>query len=254
MNFLSIKFLLLIFLFTFSSTLSFAISEVGTSSSTASGRGTSAMHSQQVAQRFVDQCTSRGVSENFCRDATNPNQDSRGTFNRVYGKGTPFVLMPGQEKWETGIYLLGIAESLSKYGKVCEIRNWFRPEPYNRAVDGARSSRHIDGSAIDIEFCSPKEKNKALKAALAMRQKFGAPPGVGVYGEGSHVIHIDMSNRIYGPGIGSIDNAVSRDKIFFNSLERPGTNLRSGRASASVGSQNSGQGFWRELMAFFFGK
>ncbi len=215
---------------------------------------TYSVHSPATQQRFIQRCTSRGISEKLCREATYPNPDSRSAFNGVYGSNQNFILMPPESTWDTGIRLLGIAESLSAYGKVCEIRNWYRPEPYNRKVGGAGGSRHINASAIDIEFCSVAEKNKALKAALAMRQKFAQPAGVGVYGEGSLVLHIDTSNRIYGPGIANIDYAVSRDQAFRNSVQAPylGNETRSADASSSMGTPvNQNGDFFRNIINFF---
>lgn len=215
---------------------------------------TYSIHSPITQRRFIEQCTSRGIQEQLCRQATYPNPDSRSAFNRIYGSNQNFILMPPENTWETGIQLLGIAQSLSAYGQVCEIRNWYRPEPYNGAVGGVGGSRHINSSAIDIEFCSVAEKNKALRAALAMRQKFGRPAGVGVYGEGSLVLHIDTSNRIYGPGIANIDYAVSRDQAFFNSVQSPylGNEVRSAAASSSTGTTANPNGdFFRNIVNFF---
>lgn len=164
------------------------------------GRLESSPHSYSRASEFTNFCVKSGVHRTLCDQMTRPNTSSKGTFRRIYGD-RPFVLMPGPDAWGKGVELAKVAQSLSRYGKICEIRNWYRPEPYNRAVGGARGSQHKSGSAIDIEFCSVAEKRKALIAALKMRNKCSMPKGVGVYGEGSLVIHIDLSNRIYGPGI-----------------------------------------------------
>lgn len=236
-----------------------ASAEVGRSTGTTVNT-VSALHSPQLQSNFISTCLSRGIREQFCRQITSPNTDSIGTFRQVYGN-KPFVLMPSQDRWETGLHLLTIAESLAEYGKICEIRNWYRPEPYNRAVSGAKGSQHLSAGAIDIEFCSVAEKNNALKAALAMRQKYGSPPGVGVYGEGSLVIHIDMSNRIYGRGIEHVDRFVARESAWAN-VSRPGSNLkpRSGFLSASSSSSpgtaqqpihNDITEFFRQILSIF---
>lgn len=201
----------------------FAIAEVGTSS-LATARAVPALHSPQLQSSFINTCTARGIREQFCRQITSPNTNSIGTFRRVYGS-QPFVLMPPQSSWDRGIYLLTVAESLAEFGEICEIRNWYRPEPYNAAVSGARGSQHLSAGAIDIEFCTVADKNRALRAALAMRQRFQSPPGVGVYGEGSLVIHIDMSNRIYGPGIAYADRAAAQESVWAT-VSQPGSNLR----------------------------
>jgi hypothetical protein len=182
---------------------------------------------------------------------TFPNTASADTFFDVYSSSTPFILMPNRSTWNRGVQLLSVAQSMSKFGKICEIRNWYRPEPYNSAVGGAGSSRHLDGSAIDIEFCSVTEKNKALQAALSMRRRFGTPPGVGVYGRESKVIHIDLTNRIYGPGIVPFDRSVSRTGIY-QAVTRP--TLSSTAISRTSKARNRRRSsFIRDIINFFTG-
>lgn len=220
---------LLILTITYIPLNTFASLEIGISNPTVS-RSAPALHSPQIQSTFINTCLARGIREQFCRQITSPNTNSARTFGSVYGS-QPFVLMPPQDRWETGLHLLTIAESLSEHAQICQIRNWYRPEPYNRAVSGARGSQHLSAGAIDIEFCSVADKNRALRAALAMRQRFQTPPGVGVYGEGSLVIHIDMSNRIYGPGIAYADRAAAQESVWA-SVRQPGSNLQPNPSAA----------------------
>lgn len=194
--------------------------EVGISNPSQTARAVPSLHNPRLQTSFIKDCLDQGVRELFCKQITSPNTKSKNTFDTIYGN-QPFILMPPKDRWNTGIYLLKIAESLDKFGKICEIRNWYRPEPYNAAVNGAQSSQHLLAGAIDIEFCSSADKNKALMAALAMRQKSKTPPGVGVYPEGSRVIHIDMANRLYGPGIFNADRAAATPK-WLNLVKEPG--------------------------------
>ena len=43
------------------------------------------------------------------------------------------------------------------------IRNWWRPEDYNRqpGVDGASGSDHITATALDLDYASPSLRAKA---------------------------------------------------------------------------------------------
>lgn len=230
--------------------------ETGTSRQSHSNTRISPMHSPQVQSSFINTCLKYGVREKFCRELTSPidRQKEKNKFYRTY-PGQPHILMPHQSSWNKGIYLLQIAESLSEYGEICAIRNWYRPEPYNSRVEGSSNSEHLSAGAIDIEFCSPAEKKKALRAALAMRQKYKKPASVGVYGEGNTVIHIGFSNRIYGPNIAYHDRAAATQAAW-NSVSEPGKNLK----NRNQMSQNrprvqraSGSNFWRNIVNFFRG-
>ncbi len=221
-----------------------------------------ALHSPQLQNNFIKMCLARGIREQFCKQITSPNTKSIGTFRQVYGD-QPFVLMPNTDRWETGLQLLTIAESLAEFGEICEIRNWYRPEPYNRSVGGARSSQHLSAGAIDIEFCTVQDKNRALLAALATRQKFKTPPGIGVYGEGSKTLHFDFANRLYGPGIANADRAAATD-AWWARVSEPGTNFRAQRQMSSRANRSqrptsttpqvqrqSINTFFRQIIAFF---
>ena len=226
--------------------------ELGGGTSSTSSVQPSPLHSPRLANDFTSFCISQGLENNLCRQMTYPNTASANAFYNVYPRSNSFILMPNRSTWNRGVQLLSVAQNMSKFGKICEIRNWYRPEPYNSAVGGAGSSRHLDGSAIDIEFCSVTEKNKALQAALSMRRRFGAPPGVGVYGRESKVIHIDLTNRIYGPGIVSFDRSVSRTGIY-NAVTRP--TLRPTGVSRPSRPKNRRTGsFIRDIINFFTGK
>lgn len=222
--------------FIFSGSSAMAISETG-QSLRARSTTVPAMHSPYVQADFIKTCMARGVQQELCTQMTSPNSQSKGIFRKVYGS-QPFILMPPQNRWDEGIHLLTIAQSLAAYGNICEIRNWYRPEPYNRAVDGAKSSQHLSAGAIDIQFCTVADKNKALQAALAMRQQHKSPAGVGAYGEGSLVLHIDMSDRIYGPGIAYVDSAVARNPAW-SKIARPGSQLRPLARPASLNTAGS---------------
>lgn len=88
---------------------------------------------------------------------------------------TPFVpeaaktcglrnLVPAKCRWLGGVALLKIADLLhTKVPGKIRIRNWWRPTCYNRLVDGADGSDHVQGRAIDIDFETPELRGKAQK-------------------------------------------------------------------------------------------
>lgn len=159
------------------------------------------IHSKAWADYFVSKCVKRVGSQKFCRAMTSPNKNSKGTFSKVYGKNTPFILMPKEDKFETGIRLLEIAMGADKagQGKVCRIANWYRPEPYNSRVGGAGRSQHISAGAIDIKFCSRNDRNRAIRHFLQVERKI-KKLGIGTYSSPSSVtIHLDFKTRNYGP-------------------------------------------------------
>jgi hypothetical protein len=164
------------------------------------------LHSPLRASEFVRNCVDNGGLAKICREMTSPNKNSRSTFHKVYGNDTEFYLVPeDQDVWEIGYELARLASRYSdSSSRICELRNWYRPnfpKDYNGAVGGAQKSSHINGSGIDIEFCSVSEKYVALKKMRRDRKETGAPVGIGTYGSGSKVIHIDFKNRLYGKDV-----------------------------------------------------
>ncbi len=157
-----------------------------------------ALHRPSRARKFVNYCKRSGISENYCSQVTYPTLGSRGTFNRTY-RGQPFLLIPPESHWAKAVSLLSVIQQAG--GCIKEIRNWYRPEPYNSRVDGKSSSSHIDASAIDVHYCSLAEKYKALRKFRHMRAKQGRPAGIGTYGSGSFTIHLDLRPKTYGSDV-----------------------------------------------------
>lgn len=65
--------------------------------------------------------------------------------------------------------IIGMAEGLEDVrshldNRVIRINSWFRPEPWNSRVGGAKSSQHLTGKAADIRVdgLSPKEVQRRL--------------------------------------------------------------------------------------------
>lgn len=64
------------------------------------------------------------------------------------------TLVPPQACWPHGLACLTIAEAVRERigNKPLLVANWYRPEPYNRAVGGAAGGDHLTATAIDIQF------------------------------------------------------------------------------------------------------
>ena len=74
--------------------------------------------------------------------------------------------VPKQEWWPRGAALALLAEELEKaIGERVTIRNWWRPERYNRdpRVKGAARSDHISAHAVDIDYRSRQSARRAQK-------------------------------------------------------------------------------------------
>lgn len=162
------------------------------------------IHSPNRARRFEALCLSRGINKKLCREMLSPNTNSQSKFRAVYGSSTPFYLLPDESRWEVGLKLLKAVQDAG--GCVNENRNWYRPEPYNAKVGGAKSSQHKSASALDINYCSLADKNKALAAFKRLRSQTGFPKGIGTYycksnKRPTNTIHIDYVERDYSVGV-----------------------------------------------------
>jgi hypothetical protein len=99
-----------------------------------------------------------GVQDYAAQDLTRPNHPD---IARRLGY-TYFV--PPQNWWDRGAALALLAQGIHRTASVpVVIRNWWRPEDYNRqpGVDGARASDHISATALDLDYASPADRAKA---------------------------------------------------------------------------------------------
>lgn len=143
---------------------------------------------------FLDQCIRQTGSSYWCSQLVRPNPNSVSTFRCTYGKGQVHQLIhPAESIWRNPIAAVKIIQDLSAKGiKVCEIYNWWRPEPYNKNVGGA-AGRHPYGTSVDVRFCSNNEANKAFKELCKMRKQ-GRLRAIGHYGSAS--LHIGVGDRV----------------------------------------------------------
>lgn len=76
----------------------------------------------------------------------------------------PSIFLPERSKWALGAVLGLIADRLRKEVKSpVRLRNWWRPEEYNKAVGGSKRSDHVGAYALDLDFKNAELKNKASK-------------------------------------------------------------------------------------------
>lgn len=95
---------------------------------------------------------------------------------------------------ETVAAMVRIATELQKLrdqlNKPIRITSWFRPEPFNSRVGGARRSRHLIGDAVDIAVVGMSGREIA-RAALPWW--IG---GIGIYrGNRKHICHLDTGPK-----------------------------------------------------------
>ena len=137
---------------------------------------------QSVADRAIQQFGGRRVSQmqkyggtaaglqQYLRDSgvrrftaeqlTRPHQPD---VARKYGYAS---FVPKKEWWARGAALALLAEDLEKaIGERVTIRNWWRPQAYNRdpRVKGAARSDHVSAHAVDIDYRSKESARRAQK-------------------------------------------------------------------------------------------
>lgn len=77
-----------------------------------------------------------------------------------------------------------------EFGKAIHITSWYRPEPFNSRVGGARYSQHLTGRAVDIVIDGLDGR------AIARRVLPWWIGGVGIYpGNRKHICHLDIGPK-----------------------------------------------------------
>lgn len=79
--------------------------------------------------------------------------------------------------------LEGVRQTLS--GLPITVTSWYRPEPWNSQVGGARKSRHLTGEAVD--FIHPVFDGRQMASRL---QDWNG--GMGIYPRYPKMIHLDI--------------------------------------------------------------
>jgi hypothetical protein len=128
-----------------------------------------------------------GVHDFTGSDFTRPNHPD---IARKLGY-TNFV--PPQQWWDRGAALALLAQGVQRaVGAPINIRNWWRPDDYNRqpGVDGARASDHITANALDLDYASAAQREKA---EIFLRSLQAAAPWLNMsLGLGAATTHVGL--------------------------------------------------------------
>lgn len=144
-------------------------------------------------QQFLDSCYKQTNNSPWCKQLIRPNPSSKNTFSCTYGaKQVHQLIHPTESTWVYPIRGVQLVQHLIQKGiRVCEIYNWWRPEPYNKNVGGA-AGRHPFGTSIDVRFCSDKEAILAFNELCKLRKK-GHIRAIGYYGSSS--LHLGVGDK-----------------------------------------------------------
>jgi len=83
-----------------------------------------------------------------------------------------------------------LQQAREQLGRSFRVTSWYRPEPYNSRVGGARRSQHLGGRAADL-VVSGMNGRQVARELIAWW-----PGGVGTYaGNRAHIIHLDVGPR-----------------------------------------------------------
>lgn len=148
---------------------------------------------------FLRRCADETGRSPWCNQLVRPNPGSASTFRCTYGSALPHQLIhPGENTWAYAIRAVKIIENMEARGfRVCEIYNWWRPEPYNKNVGGA-AGRHPYGTSVDVRFCSAKEAVRGFDELCKFRRR-GEVRALGYYGNsGVHLGVGDASANTWG--------------------------------------------------------
>lgn len=144
--------------------------------------------------KFLDYCGSNTQGSSWCKQLVRPNPSSINTFRCTYGESIPHRLIhPDEATWKNAVQAVRLVDRLEDNGiKVCEIYNWWRPEPYNKNVGGA-ASRHPKGTSVDVRFCTLNDMERAHRI-LCSWHKQGSLRALGYYG--STGLHFGIGDTI----------------------------------------------------------
>ncbi len=143
--------------------------------------------------RFFQYCSASTNGSPWCREVMRPNPSSASTFACTYGNSQLHQLInPDENTWPHAAQGVLLIKSLEALGiKVCQIYNWWRPEPYNANVGGA-AGRHPFGTSIDVKFCSKADMEKGF-AQLCKWRAQGRLRALGYYG--TYSLHFGVGDR-----------------------------------------------------------
>lgn len=131
---------------------------------------------------FKNGCYAATSNSHWCDQLVRPNPSSHGTFDCTYSAAqSHYLIHPEERTWQYAYEAVRLVQELERKGlRVCQIYNWWRPEPYNSNVGGA-PGRHPYGTSVDVRFCSNREADLAFDELCSFR-KSGRIRAIGHYG------------------------------------------------------------------------
>lgn len=141
---------------------------------------------------FLDNCARETNNSPWCQQLVRPNPASIAMFRCTYGNALPHELInPDEKVWKDAYTAVELIDELARKGiPVCEIYNWWRPEPYNKNVGGA-PGRHPSATSIDVRFCSAADAIRGFDALCKYRKR-GIVRALGYYGNSG--VHIGVGD------------------------------------------------------------
>lgn len=130
---------------------------------------------------FLQKCGEATNNSPWCLQLVRPNPDSYAIFQCTYGESQVHQLIhPDESTWTNAFAAVELVETLEDEGlRVCEIYNWWRPEPYNKNVGGA-AGRHPFATSVDVRFCTKEDQERAF-TSLCEHKKNGHLRALGYY-------------------------------------------------------------------------
>lgn len=100
--------------------------------------------------------------------------------------------LPQSREHEANI--INLAKQLEKVAAALKmpvrVTSWYRPEPYNSRVGGAKKSQHLTGKGVDIAV------QGMTGAEIAQKVVGWWPGGIGLYpGNRKHICHLDIGAK-----------------------------------------------------------
>jgi hypothetical protein len=131
---------------------------------------------------FLQKCARATGGSSWCSQLIRPNPSSVSTFRCTYGATQVHQLIhPNEATWKNAYGAVALIQELEQKGfRICQIYNWWRPEPYNQNVGGA-AGRHPFATSVDVRFCSNADANRAFDE-LCKYRKLGKIRAIGHYG------------------------------------------------------------------------
>ncbi|MGE3682694.1 MAG: hypothetical protein AB7G93_13295 [Bdellovibrionales bacterium] len=141
---------------------------------------------------FLQQCARETGGSAWCNQLIRPNPSSISVFRCTYGSSQVHQLIhPDTATWKNAIQAVRLIQELEQKGlRVCQIYNWWRPEPYNKNVGGA-AGRHPYATSVDVRFCSNADANHGFNE-LCKYRKEGRIRAIGHYG--TSALHFGMGD------------------------------------------------------------